>query len=407
MKVEISIGEGVDKLNILDIKCKRINDPNKVDYVKKEIKELEKDFGCYRKSDYYKILTYINETIWDLQNEEFSTENAKKIFDFNKKRFRIKKIFDIESNIKEQKGYNEKSCVLLFNSYEILFHKIPEINFLLIEYDNVYTFTSATQKMFPFIKKIDKYDTNNECVILENYEVPKEIDRNVFELEPIKYISSGMLGDYILQLSIINEKFYETGRKGILYMTDAREFFRNGVKKTFEDTYEIISKQNYIHSTKIYEDEEYDIDLSCWRTRPDIFETRSWNKTFKEFYDVDWARMKWLDNIPFDPKWKDKTVVNTTRSRPYSKIPNGVIDEENYVFVTNSDEDYEQFCLISGTRLNVYKPTSFTDVCTVINSCKQFLGSLSAFLAIAHAMHKPRMTLLSGIFVDDIKVLEN
>jgi hypothetical protein len=214
-----------------------------------------------------------------------------------------------------------------------------------------------------------------------------------------------MLGDYIQQLSVIKEKFYETGKKGILYMTEMREIFRFGIQKTFQDTYEVISKQGYIHSTKIHEGEEYDTDLSGWRTRPDIHNNNSWWKIFRIFYNVEWASKPWLnEGLSTDSKWYGKTLVNTTRSRPFS-ISKEHIDENNSIFITNSDEDYEQFCQISGTRLVVYKPSSFTDVCIAINSCERFIGSLSAFLTIAHAIDKPRVTLLSGIYVDDVKVI--
>ena len=37
-------------------------------------------------------------------------------------------------------------------------------------------------------------------------------------MDPILYVSGGLLGDFINQLSVINEKYLETGRKGILYI---------------------------------------------------------------------------------------------------------------------------------------------------------------------------------------------
>lgn len=400
MKLEVSLGECIDKLSILEIKLEKIKNEEKLVHVKKEFEELNLLCKEHKKNHFYKILKYINETIWNLQEER--EKNYEKIFDFNMRRFRIKKIFDLNSEIKEQKGYKETSCIISFDSYEVLIHKIPEINFLLTEYDVVFTDEEIIiQKFFPFIKKSDEC---THAIKINLSEFTCE-NRCVFDLEPIRYLSSGMLGDYIQQMSVIKENFYETGRKGILYMTDLRETFRFGIDKTFEDTYEVISNQTYIESTKIHQGEPFDVDLSIWRMRPDIHNNNSWWKIFKIFYGVEWASKPWLnEGVSTDSKWIGKTLINTTTSRKFS-ISREQIDEKNSIFITNSDKDYEQFCQISGTRLEVYYPSSFTDVCIAINSCEKFIGSLSAFLTIAHALHKPRMTLLSGFYDDDIKVI--
>jgi len=51
----------------------------------------------------------------------------------------------------------------------------------------------------------------------------------------VRYLASGKLGDFIHQLSVINETFLETGQKGILYMTDKPEGFSFGLEGTFND----------------------------------------------------------------------------------------------------------------------------------------------------------------------------
>ena len=42
------------------------------------------------------------------------------------------------------------------------------------------------------------------------------------------YISGGLLGDFFHQLSIINENYIKTNKKGILYIADIGDTFRSG-----------------------------------------------------------------------------------------------------------------------------------------------------------------------------------
>ena len=38
------------------------------------------------------------------------------------------------------------------------------------------------------------------------------------DTDPIVYKGSGLIGDFITQLSVIAENYYKTGRKGVLYI---------------------------------------------------------------------------------------------------------------------------------------------------------------------------------------------
>lgn len=148
MLIEVSIGEIIDKLTILELKLEKIKDDHKLIEIKKEIKILSninniKDKYIF----YYNLLKYINDKIWimtdlikliNYDNEEFSYISFQ-IFEFNQKRFRIKHFFNIinESNIKEQKSYNQKNIILCIEDENLINNKIKEINYLFIEYDNI------------------------------------------------------------------------------------------------------------------------------------------------------------------------------------------------------------------------------------------------------------------------------
>jgi hypothetical protein len=122
MKIEVSNGELVDKIIILEIKNKYITDKNKLKNILKELSELKKeflkiDFFC-KKDNLYISLYDVNEKLWQVEdkirekdnlgefNEEF-IKLAKSVYELNDKRALIKKEINIVTNsiIVEEKSY--------------------------------------------------------------------------------------------------------------------------------------------------------------------------------------------------------------------------------------------------------------------------------------------------------------
>ena len=158
-KIEVSVGELVDKLSILEIKLENISDSLKKKEVEKEYSILKEYCNKYitKETYLYYLLKFINYKIWNLTDivkknnilEQANKINQdsihfvkytnkllleygntyKEIFDYNQKRFRIKNFLNIKFNsgIKEQKSYNNTCCKINVNSEEILLDKIPEI----------------------------------------------------------------------------------------------------------------------------------------------------------------------------------------------------------------------------------------------------------------------------------------
>jgi len=120
----VSIGEGIDKLTILDIKLLNIKDESRRLEVKKEYDTLIKSLEPYilKCERHYKLLKKINLDIWKLEDEireELSDERcakvAKSIAYENDCRFRTKDKINkmCSSELKEQKGYAYKSLYRL------------------------------------------------------------------------------------------------------------------------------------------------------------------------------------------------------------------------------------------------------------------------------------------------------
>lgn len=455
MKVEVSIGEAIDKLSILELKKKFIEDEKKRAEIQKEINALRE---CNKhKNEYYNILTYVNEKIWHLTNDikkmnvfdrKFPSV-ANEIFEFNQKRFRIKTIFNLSHNshIIEQKSYGCKNARIILSSISQIYDKIAEIMALTIEYDFLFIdFTSPSfaaaagaaekilKKIYPIafnigiIKMIyPETQTNNDIEILQrSSEKIEEIEIielsdfflspeicPIFEPEPISYRTCGLFGDLIHQLSVVNEKFLETGRKGIIYLFESGFPFRNGIEATYNDTYEVIIKQKYVKDYKIYNGEQIDICLHNWRNH---LSNNSWNYIYKSAYNIDWGRHIWLD-VEYDEKWKNTIIINHNEYRPgiNMSVEDAVLLEKfsndfttppppppqnnenklKLVFLTYNENDFYAFKnRFKELTIECYRPSSCLDMCIAIRSCKFFIGCLSAPLSIAHAFRTTRIVLL-------------
>lgn len=203
----------------------------------------------------------------------------------------------------------------------------------------------------------------------------------------IRYLAGGRFGDFIHSLSVVNEKYLQTGHKGIVYLSEAWSEFASGLETTYRDTKDIILRQDYIHSYSIHNGEEYDVDLSEWRNCDYI--SRSYPFTMYDYYNVYWGCNKWLCHIPQDHKWHDKIVVWTIESRfPYSLKWGRFFEmERKCVFISYKKQDYDYFCSKTFLRMPFYQLQSFDEMCVILNSCQCFVGSYSGFLSVAFALH--------------------
>ena len=121
MKIEVSIGEVVDKITILQIKKEKINESAKLRYIDKELQvltsALEKE-NVSVPQEMIDDLKKVNEELWDaedvLRDKESSKqfdqdyiENARLDAKLNDQRFLIKNKINNHCNslIKEQKSY--------------------------------------------------------------------------------------------------------------------------------------------------------------------------------------------------------------------------------------------------------------------------------------------------------------
>jgi hypothetical protein len=120
---EISAGELIDKITILEIKKEKIIDENKLIEIEKELVSLNKTKEKFISNDsnilkFQTELKNINLKLWDIEDGKRSAEKennfgerfvalARNVYKFNDERARIKLAINntLGSNIKEVKSY--------------------------------------------------------------------------------------------------------------------------------------------------------------------------------------------------------------------------------------------------------------------------------------------------------------
>ena len=188
VKIDVSLGEALDKLTILDIKKNKINDSRREDVIT-EFQYLQKELHTYtEKYKYlYSILYKTNERIWEcmdiIRDSKKPTIELYEYIDetiiLNDSRYLIKKkINEVgKSVLKEQKGYHLRSLHIIldcdFETINILNGAIRYYSFF---YDEVILTTKdehmMIKRMFdddPFIKiNTGEYSNDGDCVRVNN-----------------------------------------------------------------------------------------------------------------------------------------------------------------------------------------------------------------------------------------------
>lgn len=122
MKIEVSNGEIIDKLTIVQIKLERITDKEKLKNLKKEFDELTKvTSSILGNSDpLYKALYEVNSELWDIEDQirdlerrkDFGQkfiETARSVYFRNDRRAELKREINIKtsSGLIEEKSYEK------------------------------------------------------------------------------------------------------------------------------------------------------------------------------------------------------------------------------------------------------------------------------------------------------------
>lgn len=128
IKIELSVGELLDKITILQIKAERITDPGKLENINKELQVLQSLWhaSTYSKSNLDEnidALKKVNEELWVIEDKIRDKESeqafdnefielARSVYVTNDKRAEIKKAINSKtgSELTEEKSYSDYSA---------------------------------------------------------------------------------------------------------------------------------------------------------------------------------------------------------------------------------------------------------------------------------------------------------
>ncbi len=427
MNLEISYGEAFDRLSILEIKQTQIQDSAKQVHIQRELQAYKPLQDLYQTPTYflfYKLLRFVNQSIWDDTNivKQLHVQDhnyaifAARIFDSNQYRFRLKTILNQLHNdtIQEQKSYATESIILQYDNInqDVFYAQLITASLF---FDQVELSTQSTYgfhfnpqlhaTLFPNISLTDKpgvdpiryapfHTLYTSVYLFYNQHLQAH-------LHPILYVAGGLLGDFVHQLSVIHETYKQTGRRGILYLSDQHgDKFRHGNNKAFQELAPLLQDQPYIHSFQRCETppQHFDINLSAWRQSPLLYKA-NWRTIFESLYKIPWASSPWLQcTLPPISHLEDKILVNHSLHRwgnveHYRQLLQ-TYDPSKILFIGFQAEEYQTFLDKTQCSIPFYHCKDISAMVHAIQSCKQFIGNLSSPLAIAYALHKPCITLL-------------
>jgi predicted nuclease with TOPRIM domain len=122
MKIEVSNGEIIDKLTILEIKLERIKDKSKLSNLRKEYGELKSAADQILSSEdpLYKALYKVNCELWEIEDQirdlerkksfgEDFIKTARSVYIINDRRSEVKREINIKtsSGLTEEKSYEK------------------------------------------------------------------------------------------------------------------------------------------------------------------------------------------------------------------------------------------------------------------------------------------------------------
>lgn len=187
LMLPVSIGEGLDKLTILDIKLEKINDSRKNE-VKKEFDILNHELKNYKENNifFYNMLKATNLGIWDMLDDIKNNSHADHIklnlyeimWNENDIRFRIKdRINNLnDSFLKEKKGYNKTKVLFKINNNLLVDTIIKILKYNTFFYDSIdihsneIIIESSKEFEFNYVDKIND-ESNYDKVFEINYDI--------------------------------------------------------------------------------------------------------------------------------------------------------------------------------------------------------------------------------------------
>lgn len=230
----------------------------------------------------------------------------------------------------------------------------------------------------------------------------------------INFINGGKLGDFMHGMFGLKNICRKYNTKANLYIYDIG--WEIGLNNVYEELYPIIKSQKYIDNFDILTkynishnninvfntkltDEGF-INLGNYIKSPYLYK-KCWTDIFLLDYNLNFSEYRWIDYDKKDSFYNDRLVINR-RTSSFAKInPNFPYEyyiknfDKKPIFISNSIKDFDIFPYKNFCDFHLIN--TLEQMFTIINSCKLFIGNLSAPLSIANSMDVRRIAELVPI----------
>jgi hypothetical protein len=216
----------------------------------------------------------------------------------------------------------------------------------------------------------------------------------------MNYLGGGKMGDFIHSLIVCKYNYDETGEKANIYLSNKGHQFEYDLNFTFNELKPLLESQPWLNAFKIHENELIDVDLTIWRTSPDLYQT-NWLEIYSNTY---LNRIKipneynWI-TVETDNQYSNSLMINRSlKTIDDSKLHvyGELIDKyEDVYFICFDIKQYYQFPLHYKTKL--LQADNLYDFFKKLASCHFFIGNQSGPFAWASALNVPRAVELLDI----------
>lgn len=212
----------------------------------------------------------------------------------------------------------------------------------------------------------------------------------------LSYNIGPKLGDFINGLMVPKYIYDMCGETADIYMSDMGCTYTFPIEQTYEELFEVVSKQPFVNSFSLHKGEKCDYDIYKFRQSPVIFKEDWFNVYFRMFFDKPAPDpYKWME---MDAPSNSLILINRS-VRPMS--PHTYMWYDKFLSI-NRDRDirfictdpiqYELFPL--KDKMGVILSPSIYHTFLLIAGCSTFVGNQSSPLAIASSLGVHRVAEL-------------
>jgi hypothetical protein len=207
-------------------------------------------------------------------------------------------------------------------------------------------------------------------------------------------VSGGKMGDFIHSMVVCKYLHELYGCSIDLRIAETGDFFAFGVETAHADLNSLMMSQSYVNSFEILEEgEDCHFDLSTFRTAPNLYKV-GWTDIFLETY-LPYMKLRAPDlkiiEVDGGEKYKD-TVVLHRKDLPINEfclsVYRDAIENHDCVFLALDEQTYDVFPYRDEV-MPVFVD-DFLGLFQVLQSCKYYIGNLTAVTAAAHVLDTPR-----------------